>query len=81
VPLTVNLHMASLGNILTLAPVISDLMRHPLPPQVARRILCPQDDRFSLPGLDTITSAEPVSALESCMAACDTAQMYANVIL
>ena len=49
-PLIVDLHAASLGNILILAPVISDLMRHPVPPQVARRILRPQDDQFSLPG-------------------------------
>jgi len=80
-PLIVDLHTASLGNILTLAPVISDLMRHPVPPQVARRILRPQDDWFNLPGLDTITSVELVSAIESSMAACDTAQMYADVIL
>jgi len=56
-------------------------MRHPVPPQVARRILRPQDDRFSLPGLDTVTSVELVSAIESSMMACDTAQMYADVIL
>ena len=37
----------------------------------------PQDDWFNLPGLDTITSVELVSAIE----ACDTAQMYADVIL
>jgi len=80
-PLIVDLHTASLGNILTLAPVICDLMRHPVPPQVARRILRPQDDRFSLPGLDTITSVELVSAIESSMTACDTAQIYADVIL
>jgi len=79
--LIVNLHTASLGNILSSAPVISDLMRHPVPPQVARRISRPQDDRFSLPGLDTITSVELVSAIESSMTACDTAQMYADVIL
>jgi len=47
-PLIADLHTASLGNILILAPVISDLMRHPVPPQVARRILRPHDDRFSL---------------------------------
>ena len=41
----------------------------------------PQDDRFSLPVLDTITSVELVSAIESSMMACDTAQMYADVIL
>jgi len=52
-PLIVDLHTASPGNILILAPVINDLMRHPVPPQVARCILRPQDDRFSLPGLDT----------------------------
>jgi len=80
-PLIVDLHTASLGNILTLAPVISDLMHHPVPPQVARRILHPQDDQISLPGLDTITSAELVSAIETSMAACDTAQMYGDVIL
>jgi len=80
-PLIVDLHKTSLGNILTLAPVISDLIRHPVPPQVATRILRPQDDRFSLPCLDSITSAELVSALEPCMAACDTAQMYKDVIL
>jgi len=80
-PLIVDLHAASLGNILILAPVISDLMRHPVPPQVARRILRPQDDRFNLPGLDTITSVELASAIESSMMACDTAQMYADVIL
>jgi len=57
-PLIADLHTASLRNILILAPVISDLMRHPVPPQVARRILRPHDDRFSLPGSDTITSAE-----------------------
>ena len=44
-PLIVDLHTASLGNILALAQVISDLMRHPIPPQVARHILRPQDDR------------------------------------
>jgi len=80
-PLIVDLHTASLGKVLTLAPVISDLMRHPVPPQVARRILRPQDDWYSLPGLDTITLAEQVSAIESSMMACDTAQMYADVIL
>jgi len=80
-PLIVDLHTASLGNILTLLQVISDLMRHPVPPQVARRILRPQDDRFNLPGLHTITTAELVSAIESFMMACDTAQMYADVIL
>jgi len=80
-PIIVDLHTFSLGNILTLAPVISDLVRHPVPPQVARHILRPQDDRFSLPCLDTITSTELVSAIESSMAACDTAQMYENVIL
>ena len=80
-PLIVDLHTASLGNILTLAPVISDLMRHPVHPQVARRILRPQDNWLSLPGLDTITSTEIVSAIESSMVACDTAQMYEDVIL
>jgi len=80
-PLIVDLHTASLGNISTLAPVISYLMHHPVPPQVARRILRPQDNQFSLPGLNTITSAELVSAIKSSMAACDTAQMYADVIL
>ena len=30
-PLIVDLHTASLGNILTLAPVIGDLMHHPVP--------------------------------------------------
>ena len=80
-PLIVDLHTVSLGSILILAPGISDLMHHPVPPQVARRILRPQDDRFSLPGLDTITSAELVSAIESSMMACDTAQMYTDVIL
>ena len=35
-------------------------VRGVVPPQVARRILRPRDDRFSLPGLDTITSAELV---------------------
>ena len=80
-PLIVDLHTASLGNILTFAPVISDLMRHPVPPQVARHILRAQDNQFSLPGLNTITSAELVSAIESSMAACDTAQLYEDVIL
>jgi len=80
-PLIFDLHTASLRNILTLGPVISDLMRHPVPPQVARCILRPQDNWFSLPGLDTITSVELVSAIESSMMACDTAQMYADVIL
>jgi len=80
-PLIVDRHTASLGNILTSAPVICDLMRHPVPPQVARRILRPQDNWFSLPGLDTITSVELVSAIESSMTACDTAQMYADLIL
>jgi len=80
-PLIADLHTASLGNMLILAPVISDLMRHPVPPHVARRILRPHDDQFSLPGLDTITSAELASAFESSMMACDTAQMYADVIL
>ena len=75
--LIVDLHTASLRNIL----VISDLMRHPVPPQVARRILRPQDDRYSLPDLDTITSVELVPAIESSMTECDTAQMYADVIL
>jgi len=56
-------------------------MRLPVPPQVAGRILRPQDDRFSIPGLDTITSVELVSAIESSMTACDTAQMYADMIL
>ena len=56
-------------------------MRHPVPPQVARRILRPHDDWFSLPGLDTITLAELGIAIESFMMACDTAQMYADVIL
>jgi len=79
-PLIADLHTASLGNILILDPVISDLLRHPVPPQVARRILRPHDDRFSLPGLDTITLAELASANESSMMACDTAQMYADVI-
>jgi len=80
-PPIVDLHTANLGNILTLAPVIIDLTRHQVPPQVARRILRPQDDWFSLPGLDTITSAELVSAIESSMVSCDTAQMYVDVIL
>jgi len=80
-PLIADLHTASLRNILILAPVISDLMRHLAPPQVARRILRPHDDQFSLSGLDTITSAELASAIESSMMACDTAQMYADVIL
>jgi len=80
-PLIVDLHIASLGNILTLAPVINDLMRHPVPPRVARCILRPQDDLFSFPGFDTITPAELASAIESSMAACDTAQMYEDVIL
>jgi len=80
-PLIVGLHTASLGNIITLAAVISDLMRHPVPPQVARRMLRTQDDWFSLPGLDTITSVELVSSIKSSMKACDTAQMYADVIL
>jgi len=75
-PLIVDLHMACLGNIIALSPVISDLMRHPVPPQFARRILRPQDDIFSLPGLDTITPAELASAIESSMAVCDTAHMY-----
>jgi len=56
-------------------------MRHPVPPQVARRILHPQDDLSSLPGLDTITPAELAAAIESSMAACDTAQMYEDVML
>jgi len=38
-------------------------------------------DLFSLPGLDTITPAELALAIESSMAACDTAQMYEDVIL
>jgi len=80
-PLIADLHTVSLGNILILAPVISDLMRHPVPPQVARRNLRPHDDRFSLPGSDTITSAEFASAIESSMMTCNTAQMYADVIL
>ena len=80
-PLIVDLHTASLGNIIALAPVISDIMRHPVPPLVARLILRPQDDHFSLPGLDTITLAELASAIESSLAACDTAQMYEDVIL
>ena len=80
-PLIVKLHTACLGNIIALAPVISDLMRHPVSPQVARHILRPQDDIFSLPGLDTITPAELASAIESSMAVRDTAQMYEDVIL
>ena len=80
-PLIADLHTASLGNLLILAPVISDLMRYPVPPQVARHILRPHDDRFSLPGSDTITSAEFASAIESSMMTCNTAQMYADVIL
>jgi len=56
-------------------------MRHHVLPQVARRILRTQDDLFSLPGLDTITPAELASVIESSMAACDTAQMYEDVIL
>jgi len=56
-------------------------MRHPVPPQVARRILRLQDDLCSLPGLDTITPAELASAIESSMAACDTAQLYEDVII
>ena len=73
-PLIDDLHTASLGNIIALVPVISDLMCHPVPPQVARRILRPQDDLCSLPGLDTITPAELASAIESSIAAPDTAR-------
>ena len=80
-PLIADLHTASLWNILILAPIISDLMRNPVSPQVARRILRPHHNHFSLPGSDTITLAEFASAIESSMMACDTVQMYADVIL
>ena len=80
-PHIVDLHTARLWNIISLVPVISDLMHHPVPPQVARHIVCPQDDLFSLPGLDTITPAKLASAIESSMEAPDTAQMHEDVIL
>lgn len=38
-PRIADLHTASQGNIITLAPVISDLLRQLVPPQVVRRIL------------------------------------------
>jgi len=80
-PLIIDLHTANLGNTIALVPVSSNLMCLPVPPQVAMRILRPQDDLSSLPGLDTITSAELALAIETSMAADDTAQMYADVIL
>ena len=64
-PLVTHLHTASLGHIIALVPVISDLMHHPVPPQVARQILHPQNDIFILPEQDIVTSAELALALKN----------------
>jgi len=79
-PLVLDLHIASRGLISAWVPVLSDLMRHPVPPQVARRILKPQDDPFGLPAQDAVTEQECLSAIELSIGEGDTAQMYADVI-
>jgi len=79
-PLVLDLHLASRGLITSWVPVLSDLMRHPVPPHVARRILKPQDDSFGLPAQDVVTEQECLSAIEASIGVGDTVQMYADVI-
>jgi len=75
-----DLHVASAGDIISLSPVISDLLRHPVPPQVVRRILRPQDDPLDLPGADVVTIDELTKAFEAVIEMGDTAQMFTTVI-
>jgi len=65
--------------IISLSPVISDLLRHPVPPQVVRRILRPQDD-LDLPGADVVSINELTKAFEAVLEMGDSAQMFTTVI-
>jgi len=79
-PIIRDLHIASAGNIISLVQVISDLLRHPVPPQVVRRILRPQDDPLDGPGPDVTTLDELAQAIEEVIETGDMAQMFAVVI-